>query len=474
MADEAPAWASMWGGRFSEGPDELLRRYTTSLPYDRRLWLYDLQQSIAHARMLGRQGIIPLEDAQRIVAGLEALAAEIRERPELLQGPDEDVHSALERLLVERIGPSGLRLHTARSRNDQVATDLRLYVRATLDRLDEAAARLQEALLARAEEEAGTVMPGLTHLQPAQPVTLGHHLMAYVEMLFRDRDRLREARRRANVLPLGSGALAGAAFPVDRDAVARELGFDEVSANSLDAVSDRDFACDVLYACSLIMVHLSRLGEELVLWNHPAFGFVELPDRLATGSSMMPQKKNPDAAELMRARAGRVAGHLVALLTVLKGLPLAYNRDLQEDKEGLFDAADQTLLSLEMATELIRSVRFRRERMRAACTGDLLATELADYLTRKGMPFREAHAVVGRIVADLQGTGRTLDRLTVDELRRYSPLFAADAARCLDVEAALWARRSVGGTAPDSVREAIAAARARLRRMASRQAEAAS
>lgn len=466
MGGQAPSWASMWGGRFTEAPDALLRRYTTSLGFDRRLWPYDIAQSIAHARMLGRQGIIPEEDARRIVAGLEALAREIRDDPALLEGPDEDIHSAVERLLAERIGQSALRLHTARSRNDQVATDLRLFVREAIDRIDEATARLQQALLERAEQEATTVMPGLTHLQPAQPVTLGHHLMAYVQMLFRDRERLKEARRRANVLPLGSGALAGAAFPVDREGVARELGFDGVTENSLDAVADRDFACDFLYACSLIMVHLSRLGEELILWNHPAFGFVELPDRLATGSSMMPQKKNPDAAELMRGRAGRAVGHLVALLTVLKGLPLAYNRDLQEDKEGVFDAADQTLLSLEMAAELVRSVRFRRDRMRAACTGDLLATELADYLARRGMPFREAHAVVGRIVADVQAAGRSLADLSVEELRRYSPLFEADAAACLDVEAAIGARSVTGGTAPQAVRSAIAAARERLRRMA--------
>ena len=474
MGGQEPAWASMWGGRFSEAPDELLRRYTTSLPFDRRLWPYDLAQSAAHARMLGRRGIIPEEDARRIESGLAALAEEIRRQPSLLEGPDEDIHSALERLLAERVGPAALRLHTARSRNDQVATDLRLFVREAMDRLDEAAAALQEALLERAEQEAGTVMPGLTHLQPAQPVTLGHHLMAYVEMLFRDRERLRQARQRANVSPLGSGALAGAAFPLDREGVARELGFDGVTRNSLDAVSDRDFACDALYACSLIMVHLSRLGEELVLWNHPAFGFVELPDRLATGSSMMPQKKNPDGAELMRGRAGRVVGHLVALLTVLKGLPLAYNRDLQEDKEGLFDAVDQTLASLEMAAALVRSVRFRRERMRAACTADLLATELADYLTRKGMPFREAHRVVGRIVADAQAAGRALTDLKPEELRRYSPLFGDDAALCLDVEAAVRARRLPGGTAPESVLEAVAEARQRLRRMAPSSARAAS
>ncbi|MEW6045393.1 MAG: argininosuccinate lyase [Bacillota bacterium] len=464
MSGGAP-WASMWGGRFKEPADQLLRRFTTSLGYDRRLAPYDVAASIAHARMLGRQGIIPQEDARRIVEGLQALAEEIRARPELLDGPDEDVHSAIERLLFERIGEPALRLHTARSRNDQVATDLRLFVRDATSLLDAAAARLQHVLLERAEQEAATVMPGLTHLQPAQPVTLGHHLMAYVAMLFRDRDRLREAARRAAVLPLGSGALAGVAFPVDREAVARELGFECVSENSLDAVSDRDFACDLLYACSLIMVHLSRLAEELVMWNHPAFGFVELPDRLATGSSMMPQKKNPDAAELIRARAGRTSAHLVALLTVLKGLPLAYNRDLQEDKQPVFDAADQTLLALEMAAELVGALRFRRDRMAHACTPDLLATELADYLTRKGVPFREAHRLVGRIVADAQAGGRRLTDYSVEELRRYSPLFEEDAAACLDFEAALSARGLAGGTAPEAVHAAVAAARERMRRM---------
>ncbi|WP_324715685.1 argininosuccinate lyase [Carboxydochorda subterranea] len=457
--------ASMWGGRFTEAPDERMWRYTASLSYDRRLWRHDVRASRAHARMLGRCGILRPEEADRIVAGLETLEDEIAARPELLDGPDEDVHSAVERLLHERIGPVALKLHTARSRNDQVATDLRLYAREACVLLDRAAASLQETLLDRAEQEAQTLLPGLTHLQPAQPVTLGHHLMAYVEMLFRDRQRLREAHGRASVLPLGAGALAGAAFALDRASVAAELGFHALCPNSLDAVSDRDFVLDVLYAAAVIMMHLSRLGEELVLWNHPAFGFVELPDRLATGSSMMPQKKNPDAAELMRGRAGRVAGHLVGLLMVLKGLPLAYNRDLQEDKEPLFDAVDQTVASLEMAAELMGSVRFRRDRMRQACTPDMLATELADYLARRGMPFREAHRIVGNVVQEAARRGVALTGLSPEDLRRHSPLFGNEVKERLTFEAALEARSLPGGTAPSAVRQAIAQARVRLREM---------
>lgn len=452
----------MWGGRFDEAPDERLWRYSASLAYDKRLWPHDVRASVAHARMLGAAGILPAADAQRIVEGLERLAEEIGTHPQLLDGPDEDVHSAVERLLFERIGEPALRLHTARSRNDQVATDLRLYAREACDALDGSVRELQRALLDRAEAEADTVMPGLTHMQPAQPVTLGHHLMAYVEMLFRDRERLARAHRGAGALPLGAGALAGAAFPLRREMVAGELGFESVSENSLDAVSDRDFVLDLLFACAVVGVHLSRLGEELVFWNHPAVGFVEFPDRLATGSSMMPQKKNPDPAELMRARSGRLAGALAGFLTVMKGLPLAYDRDLQEDKEPLFDAVDTTLASLGMAAELIRSVRFRRDRMREACSPDLLATELADYLTRKGVAFREAHRIVGRIVVEAARRGVAIDQLGVEDLRRHHPAFGEDAHDCLRVEAALDARSLVGGTAPEAVRAHIRRARARL------------
>ena len=461
-----PSWATLWGGRFGEDPDEALRAFTTSLPYDRRLWPYDVRVSLVHARLLERAGLVSPEQAERIVEGLEAVARELGSAGLGPQAPDEDVHSAIERLLVERIGADGQRLHTGRSRNDQVATDLRMFVRDATDALDGACGRLQEALLRRAEEEAETPMPGLTHLQPAQPVTLGHHLMAYVAMLFRDRERLREARRRCNRLPLGAGALAGSGFALDREWAAGELGFEGLCENSMDAVSDRDFVAEFLFACALVMVHLSRLGEEMVIWNHPLFGFIELPDRLATGSSMMPQKKNPDAAELMRGRAGRVLGHLAGFLATLKGLPLTYNRDLQEDKEPVFDAFDQTHLAVEMARRLVEGVRFRRDRMRQACGDDLLATELADYLARKGVPFREAHHEVGRIVAYALSAGKPLGRLSLEELRSFSSHFGPDVMEWLKLEAALARRRVSGGTAPQAVREAIAAARARLAQMA--------
>ena len=452
----------MWGGRFAEAPDDELMAFSASLAYDRRLWPQDIRVSRVHAALLARAGLLGEDQRRRLDQALAQLAEDLRAGRATLDGSDEDVHSAVERLLVERVGELGWRLHAGRSRNDQVATDLRLWAREACDDLDAATARLQERLLERAEQEAETLMPGLTHLQPAQPVTLGHHLMAYVAMLFRDRDRIAQARRQANRLPLGAGALAGSGFPLDREWACRELGFEAPCANSMDAVSDRDFVCDLLYACSLLMVHLSRLAEEIILWNHPALGFVELPDRLATGSSMMPQKKNPDAAELIRARAGRVAGRLAGFLMVLKGLPLTYNRDLQEDKEALFEACDHTLAALGMAARLVEGLRFRRARMAEACTGELLATELADYLTTRGVPFREAHRVVGAVVAHAQAQGVPLDRLDLATLQRFSPLFGPDVLQWLDPRHALRRRALPGGTAPEAVREAIARARRQL------------
>ena len=457
-----PAAGRMWGGRFSEEPAQELMAFSASLAYDRRLWPYDLRASRVHAGLLARAGLLPADQAEKLDRALGELEEDLRAGRVTLDGQDEDVHSAVERLLAQRVGELAWRLHTGRSRNDQVATDLRMYVQDACTRLNRAARRLQEALLERAEQEADTLMPGLTHLQPAQPVTLGHHLMAYVAMLFRDRERMAEVRRRAARLPMGAGALAGSGFVLDREWACRALGFEGLCENSMDAVSDRDFVCELLFVCSLTMVHLSRLAEELVLWNHPALGFVELPDRLATGSSMMPQKKNPDAAELIRARAARVSGHLAGFLAVLKGLPLAYNRDLQEDKEPLFDACDHTQASLEMAERLVREVRFNRQRMRQACTADLLATELADYLVTRGLAFREAHRVVGQVVAHAQRRGVPLDALEPAELASFSPLFGEDVRRWLSLEHAVARRRIPGGTAPEAVRQAIQEARRRL------------
>lgn len=467
MPPEAgPTSYRLWGGAFTEPADPEMLAFTGSLAVDRRLALHDIAGSIAHARMLGRTGILSEADAARMIAALQGIAAELQAGRLELDPQAEDVHSAVEGLLVERIGDAGQKLHTARSRNDQVATDLRMWVRDALDQLDGAAAELQEALLAQAERHLETLMPGYTHLQPAQPVTLAHHLMAYVAMLFRDRERLHQARRRCNVLPLGAGALAGSTLPIDPQVVARELGFEDVAANSMDAVSDRDFAVEFVFACSLIMVHLSRLAEEVVLWATPAFGFVRLPDRLATGSSMMPQKKNPDVAELTRGRAGRVTGHLVQLLMLLKGLPLTYNRDLQEDKPSVFESFDTTRAALRMAARLVAAMEFNREAMARAVTGEMLATDLAEHLVRRGMPFREAHARVGTLLRQLAAQGRRLDQLSPADLSEGLGVAAGEAAAWLrEPHKAVAARTLPAGPAPAMVREALARARETMRRM---------
>ena len=454
--------ARMWGGRFEGGTETLVEGYTESISFDRRLYREDIAGSIAHARMLAAQGIIDGGDADAIVAGLEAIREEIAAGTFSFRADREDIHLNIEGALTERIGEAAGRLHTARSRNDQVATDLRLFARGALDEAAAALRGLRRALIALAERERGTIIPGYTHLQRAQPVLLAHHLLAYEAMFSRDSERVSEIRRRTNVLPLGSGALAGVTYPVDRERVARELGFAEVSANSMDAVSDRDFVVELHAAAALAMVHLSRLAEDLVLWASAEFALLRLPDGFATGSSIMPQKRNPDVAELARGKSARVIGNLVQALTLLKGLPLSYNRDLQEDKEPLFDTVETLLASLRVTAAMLPELGIDAERGRAAAVADhALATDLADHLAKRGVPFREAHRVVGELVAMLDRAGRELASLTPGELRDAHPAFG-EGALALDVDASLAARDVAGGTAPSAVAAALASASARL------------
>jgi len=452
-----------WGGRFGEEPDPLVDRFTRSLEVDRRLFREDIAGSRAWATALVRAGVLTGEEQLRIDQALQEIEPEFSDNPSpplrgrVGVGGAEDIHMAVEQRLREKLGPLGGKLHTGRSRNDQVALDLRLYVRAAGGQLREAIATLESALVTRAEEHLETVMPGYTHTQRAQPVLLAHHLLAYVEMLRRDAGRVDDALRRADVSPLGAGALAGSGFPIDRTELAHELGFARASANSLDAVADRDFVLELLAACSIAMIHLSRLCGEIVLWTSVEFSFAVLPDALASGSSMMPNKKNPCAAELVRAKSGRVAGDLMNLLMVLKGLPLAYNRDLQEDKDALFDGIDTTLACLTVTARLVQGLQFDRDVMRkAALEGYTLATELADYLSIKGMPFRDAHHLVGRMVAGAIVAHRGLETFSLPELRQFSALFGADIAQHLTLEGALASRDVLGGTAPARVKEALA------------------
>ena len=447
-----------WSGRMAEATHPLVEAFTTSYPVDCRLYRYDIAGSIAHCRMLAKQRIIAPREAQRIVAGLRAIERELARGAFRVHSTDEDIHMAIERRLIEKIGAVGGKLHTARSRNDQVVLDLRLYARDAVAGLRASIGALREALAKLARKHDSLIMPGYTHLQPAQPILFAHHLLAYVEMLARDDGRLADSARRADVLPLGAGALAGTTFPIDRAFVARQLGFRCVSQNSLDAVGDRDFAAELLAAVAILGMHLSRFADELVLWASPQFGFIELPDAFATGSSMMPQKKNPDVAELIRGRSGRLYGNLLALLTVLKGLPLAYNRDLQEDKAPLFDSVDTAQASLQVLAALVPRLRVRADRMRAAvAVGYTLATELADYLATKGVPFRRAHAVVGAIVQAAIAQGRMLEDFSLAELRRFSPAFEPDVRRWLTHEAAVKRRRAIGGTAPANVKRRLKA-----------------
>ena len=449
-----------WGGRFTEPADPTAEKFTGSLAFDRRLWPQDIRGSMAWARALARAGLLTETERDTILEGLDRVRGELDAgtfpfRPEL-----EDIHLNVERRLLELVGEVGGKLHTGRSRNDQIAVDERLYLRDAVTRTREGLRRVQAALLARAEETAEAPMPGYTHLQRAQPIVLGHHLLAYVFMLARDRDRFAACAARADVMPLGAAALAGTAYAIDLDALARDLGFAAVSPNSLDAVSDRDYLLDYLAAAAVTGMHLSRLAADLTLWATAEFGFVEFSDAFATGSSIMPQKKNPDVAELIRGKSGRLAGNLVALLTTMKGLPLSYNSDMQEDKEPFFDSVDTLQAILAVLPPLLASLTFRTDRMRAAAGEHFAtATDLADYLVRKGLPFRRAHEVVGRAVRQALESGQTLEALPLEDLRRLSPLLDADVREALTVEASLRARAVPGGTAPDAVRRALAHAR---------------
>jgi argininosuccinate lyase len=452
-----------WSGRFAEPVDALTQRFNASISFDQRLAEYDIQGSLAHARMLARVSLISAADLAAIERGMAQILEDVRAGRFAWSLEREDVHFNIEHRLTELVGDAGKRLHTARSRNDQVATDLRLWLRAQIDELDGLLKNLRGTILDLAARHADVLMPGFTHMQVAQPVTFGHHLMAYFEMFSRDAERLADCRKRVNRLPLGASALAGTSFPIDRESVAKELGFDGVMENSLDAVSDRDFAVEFLAAAALVMAHVSRLAEELVIWMSPSFGFVRIADRFCTGSSIMPQKKNPDVPELMRGKSGRVFGSLVALLTVIKGQPLAYNKDNQEDKEPLFDTVDTLRDVLTLLAELLKGVEPRADRMRAALReGFATATDLADYLVRKGVPFRDAHEVVARAVKAAEAAGKDLAELPLAELRAFSPLIGEDVHAVLTPEGSVASRRHVGGTSPQAVRAAIERARKRL------------
>ncbi|WP_430435091.1 argininosuccinate lyase [Methyloversatilis sp.] len=463
-----------WSGRFSEPVSDLVKRYTASVFFDQRMWRQDIRGSLAHAAMLAKQGIIAQADLDAIRSGMAQITQEIEAGQFDWNLDDEDVHLNIEKRLTALVGDAGKRLHTGRSRNDQVATDIRLWLRDAIDTILALIADFQRAVLDLAEHHAATPLPGFTHLQVAQPVTFGHHLMAYFEMLRRDAERFADCRKRTNRLPLGSAALAGTTFPIDREFVAAELGFDEVCFNSLDAVSDRDFAIEFCAASSLLMTHLSRLSEELILWMSPRVGFIDLADRFCTGSSIMPQKKNPDVPELVRGKTGRVNGSLVALLTLMKGQPLAYNKDNQEDKEPLFDTADTVIDTLRIYADMMGSttaadgsrvfnVRVKAEAMKNALRqGYATATDLADWLVKRGLPFRDAHEAVARAVRLAEQKGCDVSDLTLDELKSFSPLVDESVFAVLTVEGSLSARNHIGGTAPEQVRAAIGRARARL------------
>jgi len=444
-----------WSARFNEPVSELVKRYTASIDFDKRLALYDIQGSLAHAKMLASVGVLSPEDLAAIEQGMQTIITEI-EAGDLQWSVDlEDVHLNIEKRLVDLIGDAGKRLHTGRSRNDQVATDVRLWLRDEIDQIIDFLNALQKALAKLALQHADTIMPGFTHLQVAQPVTFGHHLLAYAEMFKRDSQRLLDCRKRVNVLPLGAAALAGTSFPIDREFVARELGFDSICLNSLDAVSDRDFAIEFCAAATLIMTHLSRFSEELIIWMSPRFAFIDLADRFCTGSSIMPQKKNPDVPELARGKTGRVVGHLVALLMLMKAQPLAYNKDNQEDKEGLFDTADTLRQTLQIFVDMVGGITVNQKAMRtAAAEGFATATDLADYLVKKGVPFRDAHEIVAQVVRHCVDVQCDLSDLSLETLQQYSETIQEDIFAVLTLEGSVAARAHIGGTAPERVREA--------------------
>ncbi|MBK7566055.1 MAG: argininosuccinate lyase [Propionivibrio sp.] len=466
MQPQSPPAASStytWAGRFTEPMSELVKRYTASVEFDKRMWRQDIRGSLAHAKMLAKQSIISTVDYADIQRGMAQIVAEIESGAFEWSSDLEDVHLNIEKRLTTLIGDAGKRLHTGRSRNDQVATDIRLFLRDAIDDILVLLGQFQLNVLDLAEREAATPMPGFTHLQVAQPITFGHHLMAWFEMMRRDSERLAEVRRRTNRLPLGAAALAGTTYPIDREFVAAELGFEGLCENSLDAVSDRDFAIEFCAASALLMMHFSRMSEELVLWMNPRFGFVKIADRFCTGSSIMPQKKNPDVPELARGKTGRVYGHLTALLTLMKGQPLAYNKDNQEDKEPLFDTVDTVSDTLRIFADMIAGITACPDNMRDALRqGFATATDLADYLTRKGLPFRDAHETVGLAVRRAEELGVDLPQLSLVELQTFSPLIGDDIFAVLTVEGSLAARDHIGGSSPERVRAAIARARNHL------------
>ncbi len=449
-----------WAGRFTEATDAFVEAFTASVGFDKRLYRHDIMGSLAHARMLTHVGVLTVDECHAIVSGLQEIERDIERGAFEWRVSLEDVHMNIEARLTERIGIAGKKLHTGRSRNDQVATDIRLYLRDEIDAISVELTRLQTALLDLAEREAETIMPGFTHLQVAQPITFGHHMMAWFEMLVRDVARLADCRKRVNIMPLGAAALAGTSYPIDRAYTAQLLGFDAPAENSLDAVSDRDFAIEFTAAAALLMTHLSRFSEELILWSSTQFSFVDLPDRFCTGSSIMPQKKNPDVPELVRGKTGRVTGNLIALLTLMKAQPLAYNKDNQEDKEPLFDTIDTVRGSLKVYADMMPALRVKRDNMaHAARSGFSTATDLADYLVRRGVAFRDAHEVVGKAVRYGVDAGKDLAEMTLDELRQFSPVIEQGVFDVLTLEGSVAARNHLGGTAPAQVRAAIQRAR---------------
>ncbi len=446
----------VWGGRFRENTNDLVDRFNSSLRFDRRLYAQDIEGSMAHCRMLAKQGIISDEDASSIIGALAEIKREL-DRGESVPGEEhEDIHSLVERALVEKVGMLGEKMHTGRSRNDQISLDVRIYVRESIDRVSDLIREVQSALVSLAEKNVDLIMPGYTHLQPAQPVLLAHHLLAYFEMMKRDRQRFQEGLKRVDVLPLGSAALAGTTFDLDRKMVADELGFDSISDNSMDAVSDRDFVLEYLFASSVLMMHLSRLSEELILWSSQEFSFVTLPDAFCTGSSIMPQKKNPDILELIRGKTGRIYGHLMALLTTMKGLPMTYNKDMQEDKEALFDTVDTVEQCMRIMSLLLKEISFNGDRMNKALEkGYLTATDLADYLVKKGMTFRNAHEIVGKVVLYAIDQEKELNKLTLKELKGFSRKITKDVFDWLDPASTVKRRNLPGGTGPEMVKKSI-------------------
>jgi len=446
----------LWGGRFKDSTDELVEKFTESVSYDKRLAPFDIAGSIAHVKMLEKQGILQKEEAEKIIEGLNKILDEIESGSFEWKTELEDVHMNIEKKLTERIGPVGGKLHTGRSRNDQVATDVRLYVRHEIEEILGLLKELRKAFVKQAEENLDVVMPGYTHLQIAQPVLYSHHMLAYYQMFKRDAERFQDTLKRVNISPLGSAALAGTSYPLDREFTAKLLGFSDVTRNSMDAVSDRDFIAETIFNCAMVMMHLSRLSEELVLWSTEEFGFIDLPDAFCTGSSIMPQKKNPDVSELTRGKTGRVYGDLMAILTILKGLPLTYNRDLQEDKEPLFDAIDTVKLALKVNAKIVSGMKPRRERMREqAKKGFSLATDVADYLAKKGVPFREAHRIVGELVAYCLDKDKGLEDLTLEEFKQFSDKFEGDVLSLMSVEGSINSRNIIGGTAREQVEREI-------------------